>query len=208
MSRKSGNLQWRILGALPPHNPPPPPPPTDQNFFKFMVFFRKCLNILGRRPPLPGVSTSSYDKSWIRPWLDPFRAHERFLCIYFTNCGAFCVQIREKKVWKHRLNLNQIIFLWQFGRPTTRRDGATRRKSQWQHGMTINDLPVPQGSWKEGFDKRNRTWNMYFVSGLVTLCVATYVVIIFNIKVTLFFLWNHSTTRSKFLSVVTYWIEF
>ena len=26
-------------------------PPTDQNFFNFMGFFRKCINILGRRPP-------------------------------------------------------------------------------------------------------------------------------------------------------------
>ena len=25
--------------------------PMDQNFFNFMGFFRKCINILGRRPP-------------------------------------------------------------------------------------------------------------------------------------------------------------
>ena len=43
---------------------------------------------------------------------------------------------------------------------------------------TINDIPVPQGSWKEGFDKRNKTWNMYFAAGLVTLSVTLYVVTI------------------------------
>ena len=26
-------------------------PPTDQNFFKFMGVFRKCINIMGQRPP-------------------------------------------------------------------------------------------------------------------------------------------------------------
>ena len=38
------------MGAL-----PAPPPPTDQNFFNFMVFSRKCINILGRRPLLRQV---------------------------------------------------------------------------------------------------------------------------------------------------------
>ena len=27
------------------------PPPSDQNFLNFMGFFRKCINILGWRPP-------------------------------------------------------------------------------------------------------------------------------------------------------------
>ena len=47
---KDENLsQWRIWG--------------DQNFFNFMGFFRKCINILGRRPQ----GGAFYDKSWIRP---------------------------------------------------------------------------------------------------------------------------------------------
>ena len=54
--------QWRIGGALLAHAPP-----TDQNFFNFMGFFRKCINILGRHPPPPGFGAPSYDKFWIRP---------------------------------------------------------------------------------------------------------------------------------------------
>ena len=54
--------QWRIWdgGALPARAFP-----TDQNFFKFMGFFIKCINILGQRPP---------QRSWrplLRQVLDP-----------------------------------------------------------------------------------------------------------------------------------------
>ena len=34
---------------------------------------------------------------------------------------------------------------------------------------TINDIPIPKGSWKENFDKRNSRWNKWFAIGLLTM---------------------------------------
>jgi hypothetical protein len=36
-----------------------------------------------------------------------------------------------------------------------------------EHRVTINDLPVPSGSWQQNFNSRNTKWNMYLIGNIV-----------------------------------------
>ena len=53
----------------------------------------------------------------------------------------------------------------------------TTHQAGWRHPKeiaittraTINDIPIPKGSWKENFDKRNSRWNKWFAVSLVIL---------------------------------------
>ena len=46
-----------------------------------------------------------------------------------------------------------------------------------EYRSTLNDIPVPEGSWQENYDKRNARWNMmlgasfvFFVGTMFVVC--------------------------------------
>jgi len=52
-----------------------------------------------------------------------------------------------------------------------------------QYRSTLNDIPVPEGSWQEHYDKRNAKWNMmlgasfvFFVGTLYVVCELSWIV--------------------------------
>ena len=40
-----------------------------------------------------------------------------------------------------------------------------------EYKVTINDLPVPQGSWQEAYQKQNARWNMHLAANVVFFVV-------------------------------------
>lgn len=46
--------------------------------------------------------------------------------------------------------------------------GATPERMK-EHLSTINDMPVPSGSWQEDYNKRNRTLNIKLASAMAAL---------------------------------------
>jgi len=47
-----------------------------------------------------------------------------------------------------------------------------------EYHSTLNDLPVPQGSWQEYYDKRTSTWNMLLGASIVFFAGTMFVVCI------------------------------
>ena len=45
-----------------------------------------------------------------------------------------------------------------------------------EHRVTLNDMPVPTGSWQEYYSKRNAKWNILLGSSVVALIATFYVV--------------------------------
>lgn len=44
-----------------------------------------------------------------------------------------------------------------------------------EYRNTLNDIPVPQGSWQEDYDKRNAKWNMMLGASVAFFVVSMYV---------------------------------
>lgn len=44
-----------------------------------------------------------------------------------------------------------------------------------QYRSTLNDIPVPEGSWQEHYDKRNAKWNMMLGASFVFFVGTLYV---------------------------------
>lgn len=47
--------------------------------------------------------------------------------------------------------------------------GKTLAQTVQEHHSTLNDLPVPAGSWQEYHDKRNQGWTMILAAGAISL---------------------------------------
>ena len=43
-------------------------------------------------------------------------------------------------------------------------------------GSRISDIPVPQGSWKEYYNKRNTKWNIHLGASAIILGLSLYAV--------------------------------
>jgi len=45
-----------------------------------------------------------------------------------------------------------------------------------EYRSTLNDIPIPEGSWQEHYDKRNAKWNMMLGASFAFFAVTLYVV--------------------------------
>ncbi|KAL8616783.1 hypothetical protein ACOMHN_017820 [Nucella lapillus] len=57
----------------------------------------------------------------------------------------------------------------------------------------MNDLPVPQGSWQENYNKRNSKWNMQLAISAVVLVATVFVMDRYEC----FYLHGHPETKKK-----------
>ena len=57
-------------------------------------------------------------------------------------------------------------------------EGATPERMK-KHLSTINDMPVPSGSWQEDYDKRNKRMNIKLAAA-VTALVGTFLFVSFS----------------------------
>jgi len=51
--------------------------------------------------------------------------------------------------------------------------GKTLAQTVHDHRSTLNDLPVPSGSWQEHYNKRNQTWTIMLAAGALSLITVT-----------------------------------
>jgi len=47
--------------------------------------------------------------------------------------------------------------------------GKTLAQTVQEHHSTLNDLPVPAGSWQENYNKRNQSFNIMLAAGAISL---------------------------------------
>ena len=45
-----------------------------------------------------------------------------------------------------------------------------------ENRSTLNDIPIPEGSWQEQYDKRTAKWNMMLGASIVCFATTLYVV--------------------------------
>jgi len=53
-----------------------------------------------------------------------------------------------------------------------------------ENRATLNDIPVPAGSWQEHYDKRNAKWNMMLGASIVVFAGTLYAVCLLFLFVT------------------------
>ena len=47
-----------------------------------------------------------------------------------------------------------------------------------EYRSTLNDIPIPEGSWQEDYNKRNAKWNMILGASVVFFLATAYAVLI------------------------------
>jgi len=47
-----------------------------------------------------------------------------------------------------------------------------------ENRATLNDIPIPEGSWQENYNKRNAKWNKILGASLVCFAITSYAVCI------------------------------
>jgi len=45
-----------------------------------------------------------------------------------------------------------------------------------ENRATLNDIPIPEGSWQEDYNKRNAKWNMILGASVVCFAASVYAV--------------------------------
>ncbi|XP_037946922.1 uncharacterized protein LOC119678906 [Teleopsis dalmanni] len=77
--------------------------------------------------------------------------------------------IRPVSVLSKFINQTPVMIRFKSEKPK-----AKKPKSPWADGgehATLNDIPLPEGSYKEWYDKRNGRYHLYLISGVLVFAI-------------------------------------